>query len=364
MQVLLKKEVCMKKNIFKVIVILLSFIFITSGCDNKFSEDVVDTSSDETFSQFDTYSSKNVSSSINSSIMKSVNNYKYQLPECCKKLKWYSDDIITKITFNDYTPEDYKADEFSNFLKPDCRQKLLNAFYKKFPKEIVDDMDKSIIPTYNSYECYKNDPKISTYKIVTIGSMCYDMNSDGIDDYIIRAWVSDNGDLEQFGSYLYGVYLANGNGKYKPIKWNSYINSYILSTSTNGVKDLMVLCNSNNPIIQYDGKNSYSKADEVDEKHIFTNKQILNNDKILKYVLNNPCVDYPEKSEYYVSIKFKDNPYLKENILYTCEPDGTPKSYDNEANSEYIFYAELKDGVKIPNDYTFMPSEIKCIPVE
>lgn len=116
---------------------------------------------------------------------------------------------------------------------------------------------------------------------------------------------------------------------------------YVLSSQTNGLKDMMVFHNSNKPDIQYDGSGSYGNAVELDEKHTFINGEILS-DNILHMNLNLSVIDSSE--EYYVAVKFAENPYLKNNLLYTSYPDGVPRSYRGRGKDDVVSFSPSIEG--------------------
>lgn len=126
---------------------------------------------------------------------------------------------------------------------------------------------------------------------------------------------------------------------------------YFLSTKTNGLKDIFVYHNSNTPSMKYDGISAYGGAVGPDEMHTFLKVDMLS-DNILHLNMNISASDAP-LGEYYTAIKFADNPYMKNNMLYTCYPDVTPRSYIekpygewlptdfNPSQEGYDFYVEL-----------------------
>lgn len=83
--------------------------------------------------------------------------------------------------------------------------------------------------------------------------------------------------------------------------------------------------------------------------------------------------------KYYVAIKFEDNPYFANDLIYSCYPDGMPRKY-TEKHSDgsdfssfsdgYDFYVELtEEGIKAFTDedeiqYLIDLLEIKYVEVE
>lgn len=356
------------------LMVLLSLVLIITSCDSINTRNFDDEHNLMGSNVPNIYTSTTISSlkndietsQLNSAITtKLALNFNYQIPPKCKEVKWFSEDIIAKIEFEYYTPTFYDRNKFDD---DGYRNLLLEDFYKHYPREIVDNLNNEIIPYIenNFSDLYDNEER-EACKIVRIGCMKYDMNFDGENDYIINAWVSDNGAESQFGFDLFRVYIKIDNGNYKSIRWEThpYDNyCYILSTETNGVRDLMLKTNSNNPVSKYDGKDKYIDSNFCDDMHVFAYGELIEKN-IIKIIINTNYVDINKDVNYYMLLKFKDNPYLKESVLYCCEPDGTPIVCNEEFES-FDFYAELKDNVKWSDDLTWelYPNEIKYIPVE
>lgn len=101
------------------------------------------------------------------------------------------------------------------------------------------------------------------------------------------------------------------------------------------------------------GGDSYTPCEMLDERHTFFDCEILPN-KVLHINMRISVIDAPP-GEYYTAINFADNTYLKNNMLYSCYPDGTARSYIekridewqsgdfNPSGEGYDFYVELTD---------------------
>lgn len=279
------------------------------------------------------------------------NGYRFQLPKEIIDTYFYSNDIETKIDLKwighdpagywymgdeSYCIVDVSDNEYTNFLYTECNESL--------PNEIVDDMFQYKLET----EWSKN------LTIVGMGYMLFDLNDDGYDDYIIAEGVSGDGYMT---SYLYKIYIYSDKGIYIPIKWSCLKQfndiQYILKTKTNGLHDIMVLYNANYPVITYEGGDSYTPCEMLDERHTFLNAEILF-ENVLHINMKISSID-ADKGEYYTAIKFADNQYLTNNLLYSCYPDGKPHSYIkkpygdderiefNPSQEGYDFYVELTD---------------------
>lgn len=284
---------------------------------------------------------------------KTVGKYNYQPPQEVIDTHFYCDDIETEIELQNALSKDFSKDfELVDiFNDPEVEKKLYNAFAENLPQEIVDNMTHNI----------QSPDWLSGYemKIYAMSYMKYDFNSDGVEDYFVTASLVDKNDAE---NYMYmmtscgfdRMYISEDSG-FRPITiplLSDSINS-ILSTKTNGLKDLLAFCNSNAPSLKYDGVFAYGGFTELDERHTFINSEILP-DNILHLNMNISVIDAP-LGEYYTAIKFADNPYTKNNVLYTCYHDGTPRTYIEKPYGEdlptdfapsldgYDFYVELTD---------------------
>lgn len=250
-------------------------------------------------------------------------SYAYNLPQEVSDADFFSDRIEAEINWESISSEDLPAYIFEDMKN----YSLGNSMYAQRFAE------------YGEPDC-------------EFEYMLYDMNCDNSDDYIIKtvvkyAW---NSDIE----YFYKIYLAGENGGFMPITWDCvemfHPKQYILKSETYGLKDIMVLHNSNYPIITYNGGDSYTPCEMIDERHTFIDTEILT-DNILHLNMKVSVKDAP-LGEYYTAIKFADDRYLKNNLLYSCDPKGEPCSYINKPYEQigfssaiegYDFYVELTD---------------------
>lgn len=282
--------------------------------------------------------------------------YEYQPPHEVLDAHFYSDDIETEIQLKSALSEDFSKDFelLDIFNDPKIEKKLYNAFAENLPQEIIDDMTLNI-----QFPDWLNEMDMEL-KITSMGYMKYDFNSDGSEDYYVGAILNDKSEVENslYIQTFYSfdrIYISEDSG-FMPITIPSFddtrnsVNS-ILSTETNGLKDLLAFCNSNAPSLKYDGVSAYGGFDELDERHTFMQLEILP-DNIVHFNMNISVID-ASLGEYYTAIKFADNPYIKNNLLYTCYPNGTPCTYTKKpygkhndfspAIEGYDFYAELTD---------------------
>ncbi|MDE6594692.1 MAG: hypothetical protein K2K44_01625 [Oscillospiraceae bacterium] len=265
-------------------------------------------------------------------------DYEYQPPQEVLDVHFYSDDIETEIKWEGILTKDMKDKVDWDYISTD-----------DMPEFIIEDILKYGLENSIYFKEYGDDHGEPSHGF---SYMMYDMNDDGLDDYIVKCdvgyiWIPD-------GESFYKIYLTNEDGSYTPIVWDCieifHPTQYILKTKTNGLRDIMVLHNSNYPIITYDGGDSYTICKMLDEKHTFIKFEILP-ENILHLNMNISVIASVE--EHYTAIKFADNPYIKNNLLYTCYPDGTPRTYTIKPHGEdnafspaiegYDFYVELTD---------------------
>lgn len=292
--------------------------------------------------------------------------YEYQPPREVLDTRFYSDDIEAEIKWESILTEDMKDKVDWDYISTD-----------DMPEFIIEDILKYGLENSEYAKVYSDKYGEPSHGF---GYMMYDMNSDGLDDYIVKCGVRYiwNTDGESF----YKIYLTGEDGSYTPIIWDCVEQfrptQYILKTKTNGLKDIFVFTNSNEPALKYDGVSAYGGAAELDERHTFLSGEILPGN-VLRLNMNISVIS-AETGEYYAAIKFADNTYLKNNMLYTCDHDGTPRTYTEKPYGEhndfspavqgYDFYVELTDeGVKAfseeDNVWQLLDLlEIKYIPAE
>lgn len=263
--------------------------------------------------------------------------YLYTPPQEVLDIQFCCDSIEAEILFESIAADVYDSEE----------QLYTALINNAIPNDIVDSLlgilsDPSV---YKATELY----------VVDIPYFKYDLNSDGRMDYLFSIQLSKFTDPNMIRlnppHHFELAYVSQDFG-YRYIELPVFgdirtLPKYILSSQTNGLKDLLVFRNSNEPALKYDGINSYGNAVELDEKHTFFKGEIIS-DSLLHLNMNISVVE--SYDEYYVAIKFEDNPYLKENLLYTSYSDGTPRLYakrDNDTNffspaiDGYDFYIEL-----------------------
>ena len=273
--------------------------------------------------------------------------YVYSPPQEVLDTHFDCDYIEAEIVCQSALDDDFEIGDIWN--EPEAEKALYEALTKNLPDEIVDNVRQNIQPPQYM------DLSADDYKVKNISYMKYDFNSDGAEDYYLYVHLADGAMSYVNPDHFERVFLSDG-GSFVPVEIPTFGDvrvscSYILSTETNGLKDIMVFHNSNSPSLKYDGVSAYGGAVELDERHTFLNAKILPGN-ILHLNMNMSVIDAP-LGEYYTAIKFADNPYLKNNMLYTCYPEGTPRSYIEKPFGEslptdfhasidgYNFYVEL-----------------------
>lgn len=271
-------------------------------------------------------------------------DFEYQPPQEVLDTHFYSDDIEAKIECEPILDDDFR-DVFND---EEAINEVYSAISEILPQEIVDNI-------YNNIQPFEGLPEY--YRIKNVSYMKYDLNSDGTDDYYLYVEITDEvmGVMGIF--HFERVFIADGDS-FKPINIPSFNDSrticyYILSTQTNGVKDIFAFHNSNAPSLKYDSVSAYGDFTELDERHTFIEFEILSNN--ILYLNMKVSVIDAAVGEYYTAIQFADNTYLKNSMLYSCYSDGTPRSYIEKSIDEwqsgdfypsgegYDFYVELTD---------------------
>lgn len=365
----------------KILAFLICVITLTlSGCNQNFpNQDFTHTDKFTTLIVSEPFKETEVTQNFDESVSSETSdkaiNYKYQPTDSIKSVSWYHDEIIKAVSYDVYTNNEILPETTDN--------ELLKSFYDILPQKMVDEV--ILVCNRNS----KGNPfRKDTDKVWDMSYMKFDLNSDGTEDYLLNMRVgtpdfSNEGALIDSIRLFYNVYkavLMKPDGTFKvidiPLNIDLYVNVpwYLLSSETNGLKDILVAENGNNPVLHYDGNIIYGGGGIIDESHTFIGYDVLQNN-ILHINMKVSVID-ADVGEYYTIIYVKDNPYLKNNKLYTSYSDGTPKSYLKKPTGEwkpddfnpgidgYDFYVELKDGVELPDNYYFSPNEIRYIPVE
>ena len=354
---------CLRRAFMQKFALLLVICFLLCSCSQgqkktfetetestTISETVVETSSESSAETYTTSITTEIEIATETTAETDIeySEYVYNPPQEVLDTHFYSDDIEAEISFiwigHDPGKLWYEESPYTaNMTDEEYTDILHNEFKETLPDEIVDDMLLYASETEWSKNC----------AVVGMGYMLYDMNNDGHEDYITAESISSDG---YTAAYLYKIYISYGNGSYKSIKWScfkEYNAPHILKSQTNDLKDIMILHNSNYPIITYNSDDSYTPRDILDEKHTFWGYDTYS-DNLIKVGMYISVIDAPI-GEYYTAIKLADNPYLKNNMLYTCYPDGTPRSYIEKPFGEslptdfsptqdgYYFYGELND---------------------
>jgi hypothetical protein len=249
---------------------------------------------------------------------------------------------------------------------------------KYVPSEIVDVMAErsAVLGEHYTYEA----------KMTCIGVMEFDMNDDGVSDFLIQAQTSPYEYDFEYGKPQSKdedsvVFITEENG-YKLIERMSYSgyynftykpaddpdenDGYILSTKTNGMYDLFIRL-FDGYTYNYDGDSDYINMDGSD---IF-DKYFVGKDEIngLARVILDRTVGWDAK--YYMVIKLSEDSPVKQKVLYTCDEFGNLVIYDVFSEevfsedlpnfSQFAFFGEFLPGGN-PDDITVL--EVKIIIVD
>lgn len=336
--------------------LILSLLIITmlTGCvSESVKQEEVTTTKEEVVTTAQTTIKTTVSETTTKQITEPTfttsDDYVYQIPECVEKIEWDSENILCEVEYTFYRSDSEIGKYVDDFVVSDMTDTLKKSDY------------------------YMNRDSISW-----IGIMEYDLSGDGISDLITQAQVISEGSYSDEPNSpmhwkIYKIYIADSEGGYKAIDRNVYVQyakDYILSTKTNGLNDFMVLT-YRDTVSKYDGENSYFGETYTDEKYFIEYEKV--DEKRIKVTLRMHGHISDESS--YVAIRFKENDFLAENILYCCQSDGTPVICDennptNAFTDGYVFYMELtEEGIKAFTDeaeirYLIDLSEIKYVKAE
>lgn len=207
------------------------------------------------------------------------------------------------------------------------------------------------------------------YKFEWIGVDMFDINSDGLDDYIIvgqlmeMSFVSkEEGDAPYMS--IERIYVPNGNDGFNVIDFpascgkGSTLYDYVLSTKTNGFNDFMGSSHNGIVLISFDGNSTYSETEILDKD--FTWEYLDNG--LAKITVYAP--DNGHKNEIAVVKFIYDTDYVEHVLLYSSLPDGTPSSSVIGKNGYDVFEFYVRRTDKAPkkwNDFWVGSIEIKYI---
>lgn len=276
------------------------------------------------------------------------NDFKHT-PDELKKIEWEYENAICNVNFNkiifeqskEYTEEDFKYD---------------------FPYVLYCDLKEKLILDLNGILSFDGDFAEFSF-LSCIEYFKFDLNDDGIDDYLTKAIVGikDGYSGGGAGQYVSEIYISLGDEIYKSIdcSLDNYVS--ILKTKTNGLYDILSGYVGND-VCCFDGENSYTIPYKSDK--LFWNYHIESDNTIcLMYSFDGNL--QPNLDEYYVAI-YIDDERVTEKVLYSCDMNGIPIKYTtNELSFHdgFKFYATLNSSA-IDNYDFIMFNQLKFIPVE
>lgn len=322
------------------ITVLLS-IMLLSGCnDSNHSKQIIENhveaaSSDRqtsisfvestNSSENETFSEESIDHQ-NAQPEKKEANYVYSPPAKASECHFTVDDIVRKIEFSYY-----QSGEFGAF--PD-----------------------SIIAELISYVA-TNKLVAENERLEWIGVDKFDINSDGMEDYIIEGQVM-SADIKSVtagdypNQYFNRIYISD-NEKYRAFDFpaSKYKCYYILSSTCNGYSSFISDLNSLS-LIYFDGNDYVAKAIGTEYTWEYLDNSIV---KITCY----PC---QIEDGYVIAKCLYDSDYIRHTLFYSCLADGSP-CISSEGKAE--FYIELTESApQKQNDFWIGPIEIKYVTLE
>ena len=237
--------------------------------------------------------------------------------------------------------------------------------YQYYPNDETAELPEYIFADINSYA----DEYISTAEYESImeriGVYTFDINSDGLDDYIIIGEIVMENGITFFPYTIEKLYIKDGNGGFDVIDFPaSYgkggkLYDYVLSTKTNGFNDFIGSYEGDISLISFDGNNTYSKSETLSEPYNHRYEYLDNN--LAKITVN----ANGHENEIAVAKFFYDTDRAEHMLLYSSLPDGTPSVSIPQAYGSNIFEFYVKRTDKAPENYYDWgvgPIEIKYIP--
>lgn len=239
--------------------------------------------------------------------------------------------------------------------------------YQYYPNDETADLPEYIFSDINSYANEFISNAEDDYTLERIGVYMFDINSDGIDDYIVIGEIEKN---EPYYPYIIEkLYIQNGNGGFNVVDFpascgkDALLYDRILSTKTNGYSDFIGSSHNGILLISFDGNNTYSEA-EILSAPYNQRWEYLDND-LAKITIGAP--DNEHKNEIAVAKFFYDTDRAEHMLLYSSLPDGTPSSSIIGKNGYDVFEFYVKRTDKAPErweDWGVGPIEVKFIPAD
>lgn len=272
----------------------------------------------------------------------------------------------TEVEYGEYTYSPPSSAFELGFVRDNIIHKLEYTYYRN---DGTAELPEYILADINSYA----DEWISSveydYKLDWIGVDMFDINSDGLDDYIVVGQIMDIQFIsKEPGDAPYApveiIYVTDENGGLESINFPASYgkatthNDHILSTKTNGYNDFIGSSHDGFLLISFDGKSTYSKVETLSDDYTW---EYLDNG-----LVKLSCYDYRNENEIAVVKFLYDTGYTENIMLYSSLPDGTPAGSVPQAygDNKFEFYVKRTD--KAPekwNDWAAGPIEIKYIPV-
>lgn len=264
--------------------------------------------------------------------------YSYSPPDAALDVEFARDNIICRVEYKDY-PNDKTAE---------------------LPEYIFSDMNN-----YAQKVIAENDIlNKNSFVLEGIGVYMFDINSDGLDDYIVIGEIVENESMFYQPYIIEKLYIQDGNNGFQAIDFPAStakygIKDYILSTKTNGYNDFIGISVNGFFTAVYDGNSTYSEAEILDIDYMW---EYLDND-FVKITI--PAYNDEYKNKIAVAKFIFDTDCVEHMLLYSSLPDGTPSVSLPQTYGSNIFEFYVKRTDKAPekwNDFWVGPIEIKYIP--
>lgn len=243
------------------------------------------------------------------------------------------------------------------------RDKIIHKLeYTYYRNDGTAELPEFILSDMNLYadEVISNDGCDQSFE--WIGVDMFDINSDGLDDYIVVGQIIDMPFVsKQEGDAPYmsieRIYVLNEKGGFDAIDFpascgkDTIQNDHILSTRTNCYNEFIGSTYDGLLLKNFDGNSTYSETRTLSADYTW---EYLDN-SLLRITV---CADGHE-NEIAVAKFLYDTDYTEHKLLYSSLPDGTPTVCDS---GKFEFYIKLTEKApEDPNDFWGGPIEVEYV---
>lgn len=240
---------------------------------------------------------------------------------------------------------------------------ICSVDYQYYPNDETAELPEYIFADINSYANEWISNAENDYSFERIGVYMFDINSDGLDEYIVIGEIDVKAPMLYPPYIIEKLYIQDGNNGFQafdfPASSSKYgIEDYILSTKTNGYNDFIGIGIDSFFTAVYDGNSAYYEAETFctgDYRWEYLDNDIL---KITVYT-------HSHENDIAVAKPLHDSDYIENMLIYSSLPDGTPSVSVPQMYGSNIFEFYVKRTDKAPekwNDFWVGPIEIKYIP--